>query len=150
MLRHNSAPSATISCELSVACVVENGERVPIPASLCYDPADPMAVTLTMWVAESQAVEWTFARQLLADGAHGPTGAGDVQVHPAFLGGRRVLGLCLSNPDGHADLELPASRVGTFVRETYAAVPAEIEGDLIDWDAEFGSLLGHSPGMKDG
>ncbi len=141
MLRHSSTPSGTITCDLSIACVVENGERVSIPAALNFDPADPMAITLAMWVAENQLVEWTFARQLLADGAHRPTGAGDVRVHPASHGGCRLLGLCLSSPDGHADLELPASRVGTFVRETYAAVPAEMEGDLIDWEAELGSLL---------
>jgi hypothetical protein len=94
-----------------------------------------------MWVGEDHLVEWTFARDLLADGAHRPTGAGDVRVYPAPDGGRRVLGLCLSNPDGHAEFELPASKVGEFIRDTYAAVPAEREGDLIDWEAELGSLF---------
>jgi hypothetical protein len=114
---------------------------VPLLATLRFDPADPMAVTLAMWVGEDQLVEWTFARQLLADDAHQPTGAGDVRVYPASGGGRRVFGLCLSNPDGHAEFELPVSRVGAFVRDTYAAVPAEWEGDLIDWEAELGSLF---------
>jgi hypothetical protein len=145
MARHESIPFDTILCELSAIFVAENGERVPLPALLRYDPVDPMAVTLVMWVAPDRMVEWTFARQLLADGAHQATGEGDVRIRPAFHGGRRVLGICLSSPAGHADLELPHSRVGTFIRNTYAAVPGGMEGDIIDWDTEFGTLLGPSP-----
>jgi hypothetical protein len=125
--------------------VVENGERVSIPAALRFDPADPMAVTLVMWLADDHVVEWTFARDLLSDGAHRPTGAGDVRVVPESHGGRRVLGLSLSSPDGHADLELPASRVGTFIRETYAAVPVDMESDVINWDAELDMLFRSHP-----
>jgi hypothetical protein len=145
MLNHNSTHSGSIACDLSIACVVENGERVSIRAVLRYDPADPMAITLAMWVGDDQVVDWTFARQLLADGAHGPVGAGDVRVRPSSHAGRRVLDLSLSSPAGHADLELPAARVATFVRQTYAAVPAATEADLIDWDAELGPLFRPHP-----
>jgi hypothetical protein len=67
---------------------------------------------------------------------------GDVQVWPARLPFRRNLSLSLTGLDGAAHLELPPNRVAAFLRRTYAAVPRAMEPELIDWTAEFESLLG--------
>jgi hypothetical protein len=140
MTRRETDPG-TIACDFSAAYIADDGQRVLIPATLRFDVTDPVAVIMSLRVAPDRVIEWTFARQLFADGARRSTGFGDVRIRPAFHGGQRVLAVSLSSPTGHADLELPRSRVGTFVGQTYAAVPAVKESDFIDWDAEFGKLL---------
>ena len=147
MLRHPT-PARAIVCDLSIAHVADSGERVWIPATFRFEPSDPFAVTLIIQVSDDHSVEWIFARQLLADGARRAVGEGDVHIRPAFHAGERVLVLTLSSPSGHATLELPQERVEKFVRQTYEAVPAELESAAIDWEAELGALLrpGHGVG----
>ncbi|MBL7488014.1 SsgA family sporulation/cell division regulator [Frankia sp. AgB1.9] len=122
--------------------MVGNGERVPLTGLLRFDPADPIAISLVIRVTSGQTVEWTFARDLLVAGGDRPMGVGEVRVRPSQGAKGRVLALTLTSPDGPAELELPSQRVDTFVRQTYAAIPSEMEADLIDWPSEFAWLLG--------
>jgi len=142
MLHHPSERKA-ISCDLPIGLVTDNGERVPLTGHLNFDPADPIAVTLVIRTVLGETVKWTFARTLLTAPRPQATGAGDVRVQLA--GGRkgRVIALTLTCQGGQAELELPSHRVAAFLRRTYAVVPPEIEAGLIDWDAEFGPLLGY-------
>ena len=50
---------------------------------LRYDPADPFAVTLTIF-APGWPVRWTMARDLLLGGCYAPAGEGDVRVEPCL------------------------------------------------------------------
>ncbi|MDT3445460.1 MULTISPECIES: SsgA family sporulation/cell division regulator [unclassified Pseudofrankia] len=131
-----------ISCDLRIGLVMDNGERLPLTGHLRFDPADPIAVTLVVRMPADETVAWTFARTLLMAGGPRPASVGDVRVQPVHGNKRRVMTITLTGPDGHADLELPSQRVAAFLRHTYEAVPPEVEAGLIDWDAEFGPLLG--------
>ncbi len=142
MPRHRSPAAKEISRDLPIALVTDNGERLPLTGYMIFDPADPIAITLVIRVAAGETVRWTFARDLLAAGGPRPTDVGDVRVRPAHGDRPRITALTLTSPTGRADLELPSQRVAAFLRRTYTTVPAEMEPDLINWDAEFGPLLG--------
>ncbi|OHV32293.1 MULTISPECIES: SsgA family sporulation/cell division regulator [Pseudofrankia] len=142
MLHHRSSAAKKITCDLPIGLVVDNGERLPLTGHLSFDPADPIAITLVIRMAADKNVEWTFARALLKAGGPRPPDVGDVRVRLACGAKRRVTALTLTTPDGQADLEMPSQRVAAFLRRTYTAVPPEIEAGLIDWNAEFGPLLG--------
>jgi hypothetical protein len=143
MIRHRS-PSTPVVRDLAVAYTLDGGDRVLLPASLRYDPADPIAVTLTVRSGGGNLVTWTFARRLLADGLRKASGLGDVRVTPVLDDSRHRILVSLSSADGHAELDLPRDRVETFLRQAFAAVPTGMEAGLIDWAGEFDPLLGPS------
>lgn len=136
-----TSETTRLSCSLPISQVVGNGERVPLTGLLRFDPADPIAISLVVRVGSDQTVEWTFARDLLA-GSDRPAGVGDVRVRRSHGGARSILAITLTSSDGQAELELPSGRVDSFIRQTYAAIPAAMEEDLIDWASEFAPLLG--------
>ena len=70
--------NTTVSCELHLRLVVSSESSLPVPAGLRYDTADPYAVHATFHTGAEETVEWVFARDLLAEGLHRPTGTGDV------------------------------------------------------------------------
>ncbi|MEV6805525.1 SsgA family sporulation/cell division regulator, partial [Streptomyces sp. NPDC051129] len=72
--------------QLAHAWLVTAGDQeVPVPATLRYTTADPLAVYLD-FPAEAalhgREVTWTFARSLLDEGLEAPAGHGDVRVRP--------------------------------------------------------------------
>ena len=74
---------ATVRSELQLTLMVPGATGVPVRARLAYDIADPYAVSVAFHTGsqkDDDAVEWTFARQLLTDGVSSPVGQGDVQV----------------------------------------------------------------------
>ena len=75
--------NTTVSCELHLRLVVSSESSLPVPAGLRYDTADPYAVHATFHTGAEETVEWVFARDLLAEGLHRPTGTGDVRVWPS-------------------------------------------------------------------
>ena len=121
-----SAPSE-LSQVVSMSLV---GRPEVIPARLWYRGEDPFAVSVVFTVAGAQVV-WTFARDLLRDGLHGPAGTGDVSVAPAGAG--RVT-LTLRSASGVAMVACDAADVATFVRRVYAEVPAGAESTHIAID----------------
>ncbi|MCK9926513.1 SsgA family sporulation/cell division regulator [Frankia sp. Mgl5] len=136
--------SDAVTWEFNATYLAENGERVPLPTSLRYDPADPIAITMSMWVTDQKAVVWTFARRLFVDGARRCAGLGDVRVRPIVRDRRRVLLIELSSPGGHAMIELPADRVSDFVCHTYDLLPASAEDAVVERDLELRVLRGRS------
>lgn len=107
----------------------------PLDVTLSYDPADPIALTLTLHV-EPAPVRWTFARELLTDGMFEPTGDGDVCVWPCLdLTGASVVMLELTSPSGEFLGRLATRDVAPFVRRMLAVVPLGSESDQLDLDA---------------
>ena len=138
-------PIATVSVELALHLVVPGRASLPVPTLLRYEADDPYAVHLGFRTGGDEVVEWTFARQLLADGLVGAVGDGDVRVWPAGEdstgASARLVCLALSSPSGTARFELPADRLVDFLTRTYAAVPAGGEARFVDLDAELALLL---------
>lgn len=138
----NSA--STVSAELGLRLVVHEETIVPLVASLYYSAEDPYAVRVAFHVGLDEPVEWTFARDLLAEGVEGATGLGDVKIWPAGpksdLSGV-VLNIQLVSSYGEAHFEAPASDVSDFLRRTYQIVPAGEESGRINIDAELAELL---------
>lgn len=92
--------NTTVSCELHLRLVVSSESSLPVPAGLRYDTADPYAVHATFHTGAEETVEWVFARDLLAEGLHRPTGTGDVRVWPSRSQGQGVVCIALSSPEG--------------------------------------------------
>jgi hypothetical protein len=130
---------------VSAFLVQPDGTRAPLPATLRFDRADPFAVSLRLRTSDVQTVTWTFARQLLIDGARRPTGVGAVEVRPAFHDGTRLLVLSLTSASRHTEVQLRHEQVAAFLNDMLAAVPSGAEGDAVDWNAELDRLQDRGP-----
>ncbi|MFF3468339.1 SsgA family sporulation/cell division regulator [Streptomyces sp. NPDC002619] len=110
---------------------------------LSYESADPYAVHALFLLDDHEPVEWVFARELLAQGLHRPTGPGDVHVWP--LRGRDQYELCiaLASPAGNALLIAPAREVASFLQRTDALVPPGTEAAHLDLDTQLARILAH-------
>jgi hypothetical protein len=139
---------ATVRSELQLTLMVPGATGVAVRARLAYDIADPYAVSVAFHTGsqkDDDAVEWTFARQLLTDGVSAPVGQGDVQVWPAPSDGGPVVCLALSSPSGKATFEIRVPELVEFLALTYDAVPTGSESDHVDVDAELALLLWANP-----
>lgn len=136
--------NTTVSCRLHLRLVVSSESSLPVPAGLRYDTADPYAVHATFHTGAEETVEWVFARDLLAEGLHRPTGTGDVRVWPSRSHGQGVVCIALSSPEGEALLEAPARALESFLKRTDAAVPPGTEHRHFDLDTELSHILAES------
>ncbi|WKX70595.1 SsgA family sporulation/cell division regulator [Streptomyces sp. XD-27] len=132
--------------ELEMNLVLSPERSIPVPARLAYLAHDPYAVHITFHVGSDVPVHWTFARELLVEGVFRATGEGDVRVWPTRLGGRGIVVMALSSPDGDALLEAPASTVSAWLERTLRAVPPGSEGERLDVDEALTALLSPTPG----
>lgn len=64
--------NTAVSCELQLRLVVSRESSLPVPASLRYEAADPYIVHAAFHTDADKAVEWVFARDLLAGVSTGP------------------------------------------------------------------------------
>lgn len=139
------AVPATVTHSLSLRLLDASGPTLRLTAELRYDVADPYAVDAVFRTGDPDGVRWVFARDLLADGLCRPSGDGDVTVAPLVdERGRSLVLLELRSPDGHARLQAPAGKVGSFLATTYRICPAGTETDRIDLNALTGHLLGET------
>lgn len=139
----------SVSSQLQLRLVVPGAASLPVRAGLRYDVSDPYAVSVAFHTggsADSDSVEWTFARSLLTEGVTAPVGDGDVQVWPSTSASGPVVCLSLSSPSGKALFEVPLPELAEFLGQTYAAVPTGSESDHVDVDAELALLLWAEPG----
>jgi hypothetical protein len=134
-----------VTTDLSLHLVVPGGAALPVSSSFRYDAADPYAVHIGFRTGDDEVVEWTFARQLLAEGVTHPVGEGDVQVWPSADDGPNAVCLSLCSPSGSALFELPLSGLVEFLTRTYTAVPTGSESDFVDLDAELAVLVWPDP-----
>lgn len=97
--------------------------RVPVHVILSHDPdGDPLAVQMTFSGGTMEdVVVWTFSLDLLQEGstAREKIGEGDVKMRLA-TGGRALI-VCLTSPEGHADVGVPAGKVHSFLRSVQEA-----------------------------
>lgn len=130
-----------------VQLVQHDGTTLPVPLTLHYDPADPWATRAVFLcpcgteACSGEPIEWTFARDTLAEGLDGHAGLGDVRVWPWSTPRSGFVALALSSPDGLCLFKIPRSALVRFLRRSYLLVPKGREGERIDWDAEMRHIL---------
>ena len=136
---------ATVNADVQVRLVVENAAALPLRATMTYDAADPYAVTIAFHAGASEAVQWTFARQLLTDGVTGSAGHGDVRTWPGADEQGQIVCLSLRSPQGSALFQIPVPELVEFLAMSYAAVPTGTESEHVDLDAGLADLLPRDP-----
>ncbi|WP_437105356.1 SsgA family sporulation/cell division regulator [Streptomyces sp. enrichment culture] len=114
---------------------------LPLPVKLRYGVDDPYAVTLYIGPSSGPPVTWSFARELLTEGLRGPVGVGDVLVLPRCSHHPHSIRIVLSNRHGAALIQLAASEVAAFIRQTLSLVPAGAETDFLDIDGTLTALM---------
>ncbi|MGW0703294.1 SsgA family sporulation/cell division regulator [Streptomyces sp. NPDC002867] len=127
--------------ELQVKLVLSPERSVPVPARLTYRADDPYAVHITFHIGSDHPVDWTFARDLLVEGVFRPCGGGDVRVWPTESGGRSVVLMALSSPDGDALLEASSAVVSGWLERTLKVVPPGSETEQLGIDDGLAELL---------
>lgn len=136
-----NASHGTVTNQITMRCVDDQGASVVLDAVLGYDARDPYAVTAT-FSTDYYEVVWTFARDLLLRGLTDPSGEGDVHVWPCLdARGRSVVIIELSSPDGELSVQAPTADVTRFINRTLARVPVGTESEHIDVDQLIGQLL---------
>ncbi|MFF4545884.1 SsgA family sporulation/cell division regulator [Streptomyces sp. NPDC001435] len=124
------------------ARLVAAAPRMPsIPATLRYDRHDPFAVRMTFpapATLEGVEVCWSFARQLLSAGLHGPEGHGDVRVRP--YGYDRTV-LEFHAPEGTAVVHIRTGEIRRFLQATNELVPEGLEHLQLDLDHQLAELM---------
>lgn len=132
----------TVCAELEIALVAPDDVMIPLIVSLYYTPRDPFAVRMAFHVGTDEANEWTFARDLLAEGLQTCAGSGDVQIWPSSETAEDgIVNLQLLSPTGSARFQAPAAEVAAFLGHTYQLVELGEESSVIDIDAELAVLL---------
>jgi hypothetical protein len=127
--------------ELELRLVLAAGHTVPVAALLSYRTDDPYAVHITFHIDSDRPVHWTFARELLVEGVFRPCGGGDVRVWPSRAGGRGVVLMALSSPDGEALLQAPTPQVSAWLERTLRVCPPGSEGGRLGLDDGLAELL---------
>ncbi|ARP70446.1 SsgA family sporulation/cell division regulator [Streptomyces pluripotens] len=127
--------------ELELKLILSPERSIPVPARLSYRSDDPYAVHITFHINSEYPVNWTFARDLLVEGVFRPCGHGDVRAWPTKVGGRSVVLMALSSPDGDALLEAPTPQVSAWLERTLRAVPPGSEGGQLGIDDALDQLL---------
>ena len=130
-----------VALDITVECKDDRGLRHEIDTVLAYRSSDPFAVAMTFITSDGDLV-WTFGRDLLMRGTECPVGEGDVHISPAVgLGGRAMVSIELSSPDGHLVLMARAADVHDFISRSVAVVPAGTESDFFDADLLISQVL---------
>lgn len=135
----NETVSATIPLE--VVCDV-NGGSGWLSATFTYTTADQVAVSIAFCDCSSAERDedrtWRIARDLLADGLHGPAGTGEVQVWPRMGWPERVA-IVLESDDGRAEFSVSRQALDRFLIRSFNLVPRGSE--RVDVDGLLRQLL---------
>jgi len=125
--------------------LLARGQEVPVPARFCYHEREPFEVRAVLGAGPAaEPAEWVFARSLLADGMHGPAGAGDVRTRPSA--DHQHLVIELSSPFSTARFEVPAAEVALFLNAAFTLVPDGAEPPRDDIDAGIAAIIAeHGP-----
>ncbi|TXS38832.1 SsgA family sporulation/cell division regulator [Streptomyces sp. or43] len=135
---------STVTCPVTTHVSDLKGLSAPLSADLHYDMADPYAVRLSIGVPMERPVDWVFARELLAEGLHRPTGDGDVVVMPWRHPHPDSVRVVLRNRSGTALVEMATAEVATFLLRTFVLVPEGAEGRHLDLNRAISELTGTS------
>ncbi|MFJ5049739.1 SsgA family sporulation/cell division regulator [Streptomyces sp. NPDC088719] len=128
----------------------DHGDR--ILTQLVYRTKDPYAVTAVFHAGTEEELEWTFARELLADGLHTSVGLGDVIVWPGpeGPGDTQRIFIRLRPPGNTVLLSLDRDDVLEFLEAT-RPLPQNPSTKartavLASWERELRDLICPSPG----
>jgi sporulation and cell division protein SsgA len=117
-------------------------QELPVPATLRYTSADPLAVHIDFppeAALDGEQVTWTFGRALLEAGLRGPAGSGDVHIWPCG-GGRTIMEF--HSPYGLALLQFDTPALRRFLLRTFAMVAPGQEDVGAAVEAGLNSLFG--------
>ena len=137
---NQSTPAPTVTHELQMQVVLDDENRVSLPATLAYDANDPFAISATFRTGDGD-ITWVFARDLLRDGLTDAVGEGDIVIRPAHPSRGPLVLLTLSSPSGSARLEGDRDQLRGFVTEVYEALPQGDEWQYIQVDRVINELL---------
>ncbi|MFF3378416.1 SsgA family sporulation/cell division regulator [Streptomyces sp. NPDC002680] len=142
-MREHDSLTLVVS-RILVRLVVAQGVDRPVMVDLCYKCTDPYAVSLTFHVSADDTVRWVFGRDLLLNGQHGLTGAGDVQVWPSRCSWVKKTCIALrQSPNRDAVVVAASARtLDAFLLRTLEVVPAGTEDRHLDLDGTVHQLLG--------
>ncbi|MGW3739948.1 SsgA family sporulation/cell division regulator [Streptomyces sp. NPDC005146] len=132
----------TVTHTVTAHVSIPKSMPVPLSAELHYDMADPYAIRLSLGAPMKRPVNWVFARELLAEGLHRPTGSGDVLVIPRHRGHPHFLRIVLRNLAGTALVDIAVPEVAAFLRTTFTMVPEGAESPYIDIADTISELTG--------
>lgn len=135
-------PLPSVMCMVTVHVRVPDELPAPLPAELHYDMNDPYAVRLSIGAPAARPVDWVFARSLLTEGLRRPTGTGDVLVIPPHRCRPGSVRVVLRSAAGHALVDIAASAVAAFLRQTVSLVSPGTEILHIDMDRALAELTG--------
>lgn len=105
----------------------ELNQQISIPVSLRYSSADPLAVHIdfpALVSNDGKEMTWTFARWLLENGLHRPSGIGDVRVWPCV---RTHTMVEFRSPEGKAVARFDTPVIQRFLLRSYAVVGLDSE-----------------------
>ncbi|MEU6968117.1 SsgA family sporulation/cell division regulator [Kitasatospora aureofaciens] len=132
---------STVQGRLVMNLVVSPELSFGIVADLAYEPTDPYAVRFAFNLPGDAPVTWVFARELLLDGLGGPSGEGDVHIHP-LDGEPSEVRIALHSPHGDAVLHAPAAPLIAFLARTDRLVPMGQERIGRELDVRLAEILG--------
>ncbi|MEV6168165.1 SsgA family sporulation/cell division regulator [Streptomyces sp. NPDC051954] len=124
------------------ARLITTGRELPVPVTLRYTSADPLAVHLDFPAHISltgQAATWTFARSLLEEGLDAAAGLGSVHIWPC--GPLRTV-VELHAPEGVAMVWFDPAVLRRFLLRSYTVVEPAEENLTEAFDQGLTSLLG--------
>ncbi|WP_329430941.1 SsgA family sporulation/cell division regulator (plasmid) [Streptosporangium sp. NBC_01495] len=109
-------------------------------AALTYSVADPYAVRLAFFKGHRETVSYTFSRDVLAAGLHGPAGMGDMTVAPHEELPQHYLLITLRPKYGYP-FEVYAEReiIADFVTQVFRQVP--LGAEHVDVDAAIAAIF---------
>ncbi|MFG2557117.1 SsgA family sporulation/cell division regulator [Streptomyces sp. NPDC048581] len=128
---------------IPVRLVLADEVVLPVMLDLCYDSADPYAVSLTFHLFTDESVEWVIGRDLLLEGQQGLAGMGDVQVWPSRRPwvGKVHIALAPCAKRDAVIVTAPARALDAFLRRTLDVVPAGTEECHLNLDGTVRQLL---------
>ncbi len=145
MGRTTKTSTARVSTALRLEQLDATGGSRRLRGRLRYDREDPYAASLAISDG-GRAVEWVFARELLAEGLLAPSGDGDVHVWPCLDDcGSAILLLELRSAQGVALLQADPRQVMHFLALSRDVVAPGGESELVDVDSFLVAVLGEPP-----
>lgn len=130
----------SISREVEMRILLDNGASVPMPCTMTYSVADPFAVS-TAFRSTDGTVTWVFSRELLLEGMDHQAGEGDIRIYPIHAVGRSLLRIELRSPAGEAVMEGPLEPVREFVAASQDLLPVGLEWQYLNFDVGLAQLL---------
>lgn len=136
----SNLPTA-VTADIPLRMVVDIDRTVDVPCTLDYRAEEPFAVRATFRTGVAD-IEWSFARDLLAEGMTRPSGEGDIVIWPETGHRTQLVLMALNSPSGQAVLEADREVVAAFLNRTYDLVPAGTESVELDIDRWISQILG--------